>query len=167
MRVFRLFSKLCHFAKKSGCGISPSGDGIFDFGKILLKKVLNSNTIKRASQAINSDLGQKAIKGVKRAIQSDVRHTLKKKAISEIKNKAKKVLDSAPTPIKKAVQSELGQEVQKKILALTPFEKLGILEPTRKRKRNTKSKGGKRKKGEGFVNPQTLISQFGSGIILE
>ena len=152
-------------ARKSGCGIIPAGNGIFDFGKILLKKVLNSNTIKRASQAINSDLGQKAIKGVKRALQSDVGQALQRKAISEIKNKANKVLDSAPTPIKKAVQSELGQELQKKIFS--PFEKLGIVEPTRKRKRKTKSKGGKRKKGGSFVYPQTLISQFGSGIILE
>ncbi len=152
-------------ANKSGCGISPTGSGIFDFGKILLKKVLNSNTIKRESEAINSDLGQKAIKGVKRAIQSDVGQALQKKAISEIKNKANKVLDSAPTPIKKAVQSELGQELQKK--NFSPFDKLGIVEPTRKRKRQTKSKGGKRKKGGSFVYPQTLISQFGSGIILE
>ena len=154
-------------ASKSGSGINSSGDGIFDFGKILLKKVLNSNILKKASQAINTDLGQKTIKGVKRAIQSDIGQALQKKAISEIKNKANKVLDSAPTPIKKAVKSELGQEIQKKILALTPFEKLGIVEPTRKRKRNTKSKGGKRKKGGSFVYPQTLISQFGSGIILE
>ena len=152
-------------ANKSGCGITPSGSGIFDFGKILLKKILNSNTIKTASQAINSDLGQKAIKGVKRAIQSDVGQALQKKAIAEIKNKANKVLDSAPSPIKKAVHSELGQEIQKKILS--PFEKLGIVEPTRKRKRVTKSKRGKRKKGGSFVYPQTLISQFGSGIILE
>ena len=154
-------------AKKSRCGITPSGDGIFDFGKILLKKVLNSNTIKRASQAINSDLGQTAIKGAKRAIQSDVGQALQERAISEIRNRANKVLDSAPTHIKKAVESELGQELQKRIIALTPFQKLGIVEPTRKRKRKTKSKGGKRKKGEGFVYPQTLISQFGSGIILE
>ncbi len=148
---------------KPGCGISPTGSGIFDFGKILLKKVLNSNTIKRASQAINSELGQKTIKGVKRAIQSDVGQALQKKAISEIRNKANKVLDSAPE-IKKVVESDLGQELKR---TLSPFDKLGILEPTRKRKRQTKSKKGKRKKGNGFVYPQTLISQFGSGIILE
>ena len=150
--------------KKSGCGINPSGDGIFDFGKILLKKALNSNLIKKASQAINSDLGQTAIKSLKRAAKSDLGQALQKRAISEVKKRANKVLDSAPV-IKKAVESELGQELQKNIL--NPFQKLGIAEPTRKRKRKTKSKGVKRKRGGSFVYPQTLISQFGSGIILE
>ena len=148
--------------RKSGCGINPSGDGIFDFGKILLKKVLNSNLIKKASQAINSDLGQTTIKNLKKAAKSDLGQAIQKKAISEVKKKANKVLDSAPV-LKKAVQSELGQE----LLALNPFQKLGIAEPTRKRKRKTKSKGVKRKKGGSFVYPQTLVSQFGSGIILE
>ena len=148
---------------KSGCGINPSGDGIFDFGKILLKKALNSNLIKKASQAINSDLGQTAIKSLKKAAKSDLGQALQEKAISEVKKRANKVLDSAPV-LKKAVQSELGQELQK---ALNPFQKLGIAEPTRKRKRKTNSKGGKRKKGGSFVYPQSLISQFGSGIILE
>ena len=149
--------------KKSGCGINPSGDGIFDFGKILLKKVLNSNFVKKASQAINSDIGQAGIKSLKRAAKSDLGQALQKRAISEVKKRANKVLDSAPV-LKQAVESELGQELQKKIL--NPFQKLGIAEP-RKRKRKTKSKGIKRKRGGSFVYPQTLISQFGSGIVLE
>ena len=51
--------------KKAGGGIN--GEGIFDFGRILLKKALNSNLIKQASKAINSELGQTAISAVKRA----------------------------------------------------------------------------------------------------
>ena len=55
--------------RKVGSGIITSygGDGIFDFGKILLKKALNSGLVKKASQAINSELGQTAISAVKAA----------------------------------------------------------------------------------------------------
>ena len=88
-------------AKKSGSGIGD--EGIFDFGKILLKKALNSNLIKRASQAINSDAGKKAISAVKRAAQSDVGQELQARAISEVKKKVNKIL---PPKLKQAVNSE-------------------------------------------------------------
>ena len=54
---------------KPGAGIRSlyNGEGLFDFGKILLKKALSSNLVKTASRAINSELGQTAICAVKRA----------------------------------------------------------------------------------------------------
>ena len=65
--------------KKTGSGmITPnSGGSIFDFGKILLKKALNSNFVKKASQAINSELGWTAIGVVKAATQSEIGQALK------------------------------------------------------------------------------------------
>ena len=66
---------------KPGAGIrSPyNGEGLFDFGKILLKKALSSNLVKTASMAINSELGQTAIRAVKRAANSELGQELKKK----------------------------------------------------------------------------------------
>ena len=159
--------------KKTGGGIN--GEGIFDFGKILLKKVLNSNLVKQASKAINSDLGQTAISAVKKAAKSDLGQALKERAISEVKKKALEVTDRAlehvPVSVKQAAQSELGQQVQRKIvsevrkrsrpvgdIAETAFERLGVPPPSKKRKR-------RRKKGRGY--PKELLDQFGSGIVLE
>ena len=170
---------------KSGSGIltSYSGGGIFDFGKILLKKALNSNLIKRASKAINSELGQTTIRAVKRAAESDLGQALKEKAVSEVKRRAldvsNKALDkiSVPTTIRDAAKSEIGQQLQKRIIsevgkrtdrfgvpniAQTAFHKLGIAEPKKKKKSRKR-----KRKGSGFVYPQTLINQFGSGIVLE
>ena len=171
--------------RKSGSGTLYSGDGIFDFGKILLKKALNSNLVKKASQAINSDLGQKTISAVKAAAESELGQSLKRKAISEALDASNKALDkiSIPDYMKKAAKSELGQELQKKIifevgkktqtfsselglpvehLTQSVFQKLGIAEPSKKRRRVSK-----KRKGRGFVYPQQLVSQFGGGIILE
>ena len=83
--------------KKVGSGIITSygGDGIFDFGKILLKKALNSGLVKKASQAINSELGQTAISAVKAAAQSEIGQALKEKAISEVRKRAFDVSNQA------------------------------------------------------------------------
>ena len=171
-------------AKKSGCGINTpinSGEGIFDFGKILLKKALNSNLLKTASRAINSELGQSAISAVKKAAKSDLGQELQHRAISAVKQKALEALDageqSLPASVKKAAKSELGQVIQKKIvseigkrsrdlggIAETAFDKLGIAEPPKKKKRKPR----KKRKGGALVYPQGLIDQFtGNGIILE
>ena len=145
--------------KKAGGGIN--GDGIFDFGRILLKKALNSNLIKQASKAINSDLGQ----------------ALKEKAISEVKKKALEVTDSAlervPDSIKEAARSELGQQLQKTIvreigkksrpaqdIAEAAFERFGVTAPP-----PTKKRRQRRKKGKGY--PTEILTQFGNGIVLE
>ena len=145
--------------KKAGGGIN--GDGIFDFGKILLKKALNSNLIKQASKAINSELGQ----------------ALKEKAISEVKKKALEVTDSAlervPDSIKEAARSELGQQLQKTIvreigkksrpaqdIAEAAFERFGVTAPPPAKKRRKR-----RKKGKGY--PTEILTQFGNGIVLE
>ena len=144
---------------------------------------MNSNLVKKASQAINSDLGQKTISAVKAAAQSELGQSLKRKAISEALDASNKALDkiSIPDYVKKAAKSELGQELQKKIisevgkktqtfsselpvkhLTQSAFQKLGIAEPSKKRRRVSK-----KRKGRGFVYPQQLVSQFGGGIILE
>ena len=131
---------------KVGSGIN--GEGIFDFGKILLKKALNSNLINTANKAINSKLGQTAIKAVKRAADSKIGQEIKKKALLEVNKKVKEVSDKAldkihvPESIKKAAKSELGQHLQKKIITelgensqkLT--DKLGVSAPVGKQVEN-------------------------------
>ena len=161
--------------RKAGGGIN--GDGIFDFGKILLKKALNSNLIKQASKAINSELGQTAISAVKRAAKSDLGQALKEKAIYEVKKKALEVTDSAlervPDSIKEAAKSELGQQLQKTIvreigkksrpaqdIAQAAFERFGVTAPP-----PAKKKRKRRKKGKGY--PTEILAQFGNGIVLE
>ena len=175
---------------KSGGGIITPyrGDGIFDFGKILLKKALNSNLIKEASRVINSKPGQAAISAAKKVAQSELGQELQKRTISEAQN----VFNKVPEVVKKAARSELGQKLQDKIVSevgkntqkltnkvigkkaeditRSAFQKLGIAEPSpvRKRKGNTKAVKSKKRKGKGFVYPQGLLDQFvGTGIILE
>lgn len=153
-----------------------SGEGIFDFGKILLKKALNSNLLKRASKAINSELGQTAISAVKRAARSELGQELKQKAISAVQEKALDALDSGskslPSGIKKAARSDLGQMLQKKIVSEvgkrsrdlggateTAFSRLGIAEPSsshpptkkkkRKQQQQRKQRKGVKRKGKG------------------
>ena len=87
-----------------------------------------------------------------------------------------------PDSIKRAAQSDLGRQFQKKIisevgektrvlggpnLAEAAFKKLGIAEPPPKRLAVEKKKRRRRKKGKGVAYPPKLISQFGSGIVLE
>lgn len=176
--------------EKSGGGIN--GSGIFDFGRILLKKALNSNLIQTASKAINSELGQTAISAVKRAAQSELGQELQNRAISEVRKRVRDVSDKAldkialPSAVKKAAQSELGQEFQKKLISQvgktaqqfspfgipiagkaenitqSAFQKLGIAEPPPKKR---KRRGKKRKGGQ--IYPQGLLKQFGGGIVLE
>ena len=56
-------------AGKTGGGL---GDGIFDFGKSLCKKVLQSGLAQKAIKAVNSELGQKVLKTVKQAANSEL-----------------------------------------------------------------------------------------------
>lgn len=106
---------------KHGSGIN--GEGIFDFGKILLKRALNSNLIKTASKAINSEFGQTAIRAVKRAADSELGQELKKKALTEVNKKLEEVSNKAlekihvPENVKQAAKSELGQKLQNKIIS--------------------------------------------------
>ena len=100
-------------------GEGYKGNGLFDFGKILLKKALSSNLVKKASQAINSELGQKAIKAVKQAVSSELGQELQNRAISSIHEKVSKASNSAlnkvqlSDTVKRAAKSELGQHLQK------------------------------------------------------
>ncbi len=75
---------------------------------------------------------------------------------------AKKVINSATTKnLKKALDSEIGKELQKSVLSgvtkgsesvtQSAFAKLGIPVPTRKRKKKTKVTKSKKGKGEGIV----------------
>ena len=110
---------------KAGSGIiTPyQGHGIFDFGRILLKKALNSNLIKTASKVINSELGQTAIRAAKRAADSEIGQELKKRALLEINKKVQDVSNKAlgkihvPDTVKKAAKSDLGQRLQNKIIS--------------------------------------------------
>ena len=107
---------------KSG-GEVYKGSGLFDFGKILLKKSLSSNLVRKASQAINSELGQKAIKAVKQVAASELGQELQNRAISGIQEKISKASNDAlnkvnlPDTVKKAAKSEFGQHLQKQIIS--------------------------------------------------
>ena len=183
-------------AKPGGGKRTPyQGDGLFDFGKILLKKALNSNLVKTASKAINSELGQTAIRAVKKAAQSEIGQELQRRAISEVEKKAQDLSNKAfdrinlPESVKRAARSELGQKVQEKLISEVGEnteklrKKIGV-GPTGKRTQNLaratferlgiaepprkRKRKGKGKKGKGFVYPQALLNQFsGNGIILE
>ena len=75
-------------AKPGGGKRTPyQGDGLFDFGKILLKKALNSNLVKTASKAINSELGQTAIRAVKKAAQSEIVRNFKDELYQRLKKR--------------------------------------------------------------------------------
>ena len=140
---------------KLGGGIN--GDGIFDFGKILLKKV--SGLAQKASKMINSSVGKKTIKALKRAAESDVGRELQQQAAKKVKEKVNEIL---PSEVKNVVYSDLGQKILSQA-SDTAFEKLGI-----KRKKPSKKTVAKRKrKGGAIVYPQHLVEQFGSGLVLE
>ena len=149
------------FEAKPGGGIH--GDGIFDFGKILLKKVLKSNFAKKANEAINSKVGKSAIKAIQKVAESDTGRALKEKAVSEVK---RRVYESLPTKVKHAVDSDIGQEILTEV-GNTAFKKLGISKSRKRKKVTTPRKGKKKKTGGNLVYPQHLISQFGSGLLLE
>ena len=110
---------------KPGAGIRSlyNGEGLFDFGKILLKKALSSNLVKTDSRAINSELGQTAIRAVKRAAQSKLGQEIKKKAISEVNKRAQDLSEKAlekihiPESVRRAARSELGQKLQEKVIS--------------------------------------------------
>ena len=163
-----------------------TGNGLFDFGKLLFKKVLKSGLAKKAQKVINSNLGKAAISTIKQAANSDIGKELQKQALSAINEKVQDVSEKAfdkiqlPESVKNAARSELGQQLQNKIISevgntvqkiapgsrkrarnvtKTAFEKLGIAEPKRKRRK---------RKGKGIVYPSKLLNQFsGQGIILE
>ena len=122
---------------------------------------------------------------------------MKEKALSEVKKKALEVADSALERvldyIKEAAQSELGQQLQKKIVSevgkrsrpaedIAKAARLGVPQPPPPKKKRTRRK----RKGKGFYDsyyhtplspgiisspyPRGLIDQFalrGSGIVLE
>ena len=84
---------------------------------------------------------------------------------------ADNALEHVPVSVKQAAQSELGQQLQRKIvsevgkrsrpagdIAEVAFARLGVAPPPKKRRK-------RRKKGRGY--PKELLDQFGSGIVLE
>lgn len=170
----------------AGKPVDHSGEGLFDFGKLLFKKVLKSGFAKRAHKAINSNLGKAAISTIKKAANSEIGQELQKQALSAINEKVQDVSEKAlnkiqlPESVKNAARSELGQQLQNKIISevgntvqqiapgsrkrarnitKTAFEKLGVAPPKKRRRK---------KKGKGIVYPSKLLNQFsGQGIILE
>ena len=170
----------------AGKPVNHTGEGLFDFGKLLFKKALKSGFARKAHKAINSNLGKAAISTIKKAVNSEIGQELQKQALSTINEKVQDVSEKAlnkiqlPESIKNAARSELGQQLQNKIISevgntvqqiapgsrkrarnitKTAFEKLGVAQPKKRRKK---------KKGKGIVYPSTLLDQFsGQGIILE
>lgn len=166
----------------AGKPVDHTGEGLFDFGKLLFKKVLKSGFAKKAHKAINSNLGKAAISTIKKAANSEIGQELQKQVLSTINEKVQDVSEKAlnkiqlPESVKNAARSELGQQLQNKIISevgntfpgsrkrarnitKTAFEKLGVAPPKKKRRN---------KKGKGIVYPSKLLNQFsGQGIILE
>ena len=166
----------------AGKPVDHTGEGLFDFGKLLFKKVLKSGFAKKAHKAINSNLGKAAISTIKKAANSEIGQELQKQALSAINEKVQDVSEKAlnkiqlPESVKNAARSELGQQLQNEIISevgntfpgsrkrarnitKTAFEKLGVAPPKKRRRK---------KKGKGIVYPSKLLNQFsGQGIILE
>ena len=167
----------------AGKPVNHTGEGLFDFGKLLFKKALKSGFARKAHKAINSNLGKAAISTIKKAVNSEIGQELQKQALSTISEKVQDVSEKAlnkiqlPESIKNAARSELGQQLQNKIISevgntvapgsrkrarnitKTAFEKLGVAQPKKRRRK---------KKGKGIVYPSKLLDQFsGQGIILE
>ena len=112
----------------------------------------------------------------------DKNYKNKFKILSTINEKVQDVSEKAlnkiqlPESVKNAARSELGQQLQNKIISevgntfpgsrkrarnitKTAFEKLGVAQPKKRRRKN---------KGKGIVYPSKLLNQFsGQGIILE
>ena len=163
----------------AGKPVDHTGEGLFDFGKLLFKKVLKSGFAKKAHKAINSNLGKAAISTIKKAANSEIGQELQKQALSAVQDVSEKALNKIQLPesVKNAARSELGQQLQNKIISevgntvapgsrkrarnitKTAFEKLGVAQPKKRRRK---------KKGKGIVYPSKLLNQFsGQGIILE
>lgn len=162
----------------AGKPVDHTGEGLFDFGKLLFKKVLKSGFAKKAHKAINSNLGKAAISTIKKAANSEIGQELQKQALSAVQDVSEKALNKIQLPesVKNAARSELGQQLQNKIISevgntfpgsrkrarnitKTAFEKLGVAPPKKRRRK---------KKGKGIVYPSKLLNQFsGQGIILE
>ena len=62
----------------AGKPVDHTGEGLFDFGKLLFKKVLKSGFAKKAHKAINSNLGKAAISTIKKAANSEIGQELQK-----------------------------------------------------------------------------------------
>ena len=166
----------------AGKPVDHTGEGLFDFGKLLFKKVLKSGFARKAHKAINSNLGKAAISTIKKAVNSEIGQELQKQALSAVQDVSEKALNKIQLPesVKNAARSELGQQLQNKIISevgntvqqiapgsrkrarnitKTAFEKLGVAQPKKRRRK---------KKGKGIVYPSKLLNQFsGQGIILE
>ena len=162
----------------AGKPVDHTGEGLFDFGKLLFKKVLKSGFARKADKVINSNLGKAAISTIKKAANSEIGQELQKQALSAVQDVSEKALNKIQLPesVKNAARSELGQQLQNKIISevgntfpgsrkrarnitKTAFEKLGVAQPKKRRRKN---------KGKGIVYPSKLLNQFsGQGIILE
>ena len=175
-------------APKVGGGL---GDGLFDFGKSLFKKVLQSGLAQKALKAVNSDLGQKVLKTAKRVAESELGQELRDHAVNELNKKVQEGLEKVnlPDSVKTIANSNIGRRIQGQIVSeiadtAGEFKNTFGVGPSRKRARaSTKAslsklglvgpKAPKRKKrgksrGRGVAYPVKLLNQFNKGpVILE
>ena len=166
-----------------------AGGGIFEFGKSLFKKVLQSDLAKKALQAVNSDLGQKVLKTAKRVAESELGQELRDHAVNEINKKVQEGLEKVELPgsVKTIANSDIGRRLQRKIVSeigesADKFRGEFGVGPSRKRARTSAkeslsklglvgSKAPKRKKrrrgrGKGVAYPVKLLNQFKKGTVI-
>ena len=168
-----------------------AGGGIFDFGKSIFKKVLQSGLAKKALQAVNSDLGKKVLKTAKTIAESELGQELRNHAVNEINKKVQEGLEKVnlPDSVKTIANSDIGRRLQRKVVSeigdsADKFRSEFGVGPSRKRARTSAkeslsklglvgAKAPKRKRrgksrGRGVAYPDKLLSQFKKGpVILE
>ena len=170
------------------------GEGLFDIGKSLFRKVLQSGLAQKAIKAVNSDLGKKVLKTVKDVASSELGKELQEHAVGELNRQVQKGLErvNLPESVKTLANSDIGRRIQGRIVSEVgdsagKFRDTFGVGPSRKRAKNTakdslsklglvgpkapKRKRGRRR-GRGVVGasdyPSKLLNQFKSGpVILE
>jgi len=172
------------------------GEGLFDFGKSLFKKVLRSGLAQKAIKAVNSDLGQKVLKTVKQAANSELGKELQAHAVNELNRQVERGLErvNLPDSVKQVANSDIGRRIQGQIVSEVQdsagkFRDTFGVGPSRKRVRNStkaslsklglvgpkapKRKRVRRRGGRGVVAyPSKLLNQFkssssGPAVVLE
>ena len=163
------------------------GEGLFDFGKSLFKKVFQSGLAQKAIKAVNSDLGKKVLRTVKEVANSELGKELQEHAVGELNKQVQKGLEQVnlPESVKTLANSDIGRRIQGRIVSevgdrAEKFRDTFGVGPSRKRVRNTAQesltklglvgpkapKRGKKKKrrGRGVVAgaayPSKLLNQF-------
>ena len=158
------------------------GEGLFDFGKSLFKKVFQSGLAQKAIRAVNSDLGQKVLRTVKEVANSEIGKELQEQAVGELNKQVQKGLErvNLPESVKTLANSDIGRRIQGRIVSEVgdragEFRDTFGVGPSRKRVRNTtqdslkklglvgapkRRKGRRRGRGVVGAYPSKLLNQF-------